>query len=87
MIAIDTMRLTLATIEARLTDAWPGALRSCAIASAAGAFAGCGKRASAALAITGISRSVPISKHAIAAYPKSGTPSIGGSVTAPRRAR
>ncbi len=67
MIAIETMRLTLATIDARLIDAWPGALRSCASASAAGAFAGGRRRASTTLAITGINRSVPISRQAIAA--------------------
>ncbi len=67
MIAIETIRLTLATIVARLTATWPGAERSCASASCAGTARGLGAAASAATASRGISSSVPMSSSAMAA--------------------
>ena len=67
MITIDTIRLTLATIAARLTDTCPGEPRSCAIASCAAGARGRGSSDSASTATRGISISVPISSSAIAA--------------------
>ncbi len=66
MIAIETIRLTAATIAARLTATWPGAPRSCSNASRDGAPLGRGMAASSITAIRGISISVPISISAIA---------------------
>ena len=66
MIAIDTIRLTLATIAARLTATCPGAPRSCNSASRGGARAAEATIASSITAIRGISISVPISSSAIA---------------------
>ncbi len=66
MIAIDTIRLTAATIAARLTATWPGAPRSCASASAGANCDGIGTRASTLAASQGISSSAPTSRHAIA---------------------
>jgi len=66
MIAIDTIRLTAATIAARLTATWPGPPRSCSSASRGGAPRGRGSTASSITAIRGISISVPITSRAIA---------------------
>ena len=82
MITIDTVRLTLATIAARLTETWPGAPSSCAIASRAAGARGRGSQDSATTVNRGISISVPISNSAIAAYPKSGSPATGGRTVA-----
>jgi hypothetical protein len=67
MIAIDTMRLTLATIAARLTPTWPGAPRSCAspIRADTGPSSGAARKQSTAM--RGISTTAPISRSAIAA--------------------
>ena len=82
MITIDTVRLTLATMAARLTAAWPGAPRNCASASRGAGDLGSGSSDSAATASRGISISVPISSNAIAAYPNSGNPATGGNAVA-----
>ena len=88
MIAIDTIRLTEATIAARLTATCPGAPRICNSASRGGAPRGRGKIASSITATRGISISVPIRSSAMAMYPNKGKPAIGGrsatSAPAPR---
>ncbi len=66
MITIDTVRLTLATIAARLTAACPGAPRSWASASRGAGARGVGNSDSAATVRRGISISVPTSSRAIA---------------------
>ncbi len=66
MIAIDTTRLTLATMVARLTVTWPGAPRNCASARRSAARRGIGNAASIATAKRGISISVPVRSNAMA---------------------
>ena len=67
MITIDTVRLTLATIAARLTLTCPGAPRNWAIASRGAGARGSGSNESATTDSRGISISVPTSSSAIAA--------------------
>ena len=66
MIAIETMRLTLATIATRLTPACPGAPRNCSSARRSGALRGIGAIASSIDVILGMSIKVPTSSSAIA---------------------
>ena len=66
MIAIEIIRLRLATIAARLTAACPGAPRSCDSASRGAGSRGSGIIASIAAAILGMSISVPTSSSPIA---------------------
>jgi hypothetical protein len=63
---IDTVRLTLATMVARLTPTCPADPRSCASASAGDALRGTGSTASTSSASRGISSSVPSSSRAMA---------------------
>jgi hypothetical protein len=67
MITIETVRLTLATIAARLTLTCPGAPRNWAIASFGAGARGNGSHDSAIRDNRGISISVPTSNSAIAA--------------------
>ena len=66
MIAIETIRLTLATIAARLTAACPGAPRSCNSARRDGTPSGVGSIESSSTASLGISIKVPIRSNAMA---------------------
>ncbi len=67
MITIETVRLTLATIAARLTVTCPGAPRSCAMARRGAGARGNGSQDSVITATRGISISVPTRSNAIAA--------------------
>ena len=66
MIAIETSRLTAATMVASDSIDCPGAPRSCSAASRAGTARRTGMRANTAVASRGISMIVPISSSAIA---------------------
>ena len=66
MIAIDTMRLTLATIAARLTPACPGAPRSCASPIRVDTGPRSGATRNPSTAMRGMSITVPIRRSPMA---------------------
>ena len=66
MIAIEVIRLRLATMAARLTAACPGAPRSCESASRGAASRGSGISVRITAAILGISISAPTRSSPIA---------------------
>ncbi len=66
MIAMDTVRLTAATIAARLSAAGPGALASCICAQSGSRRARGRQRAQQVVMSRGMSRMAPIRSSAMA---------------------